>query len=323
MSKFTLILDSTQISNHMACPAMWFLGDRRRLLRNDIAAQMERRDSSALDMGTYFHKLCEVYYKNYRFKLNQEQAVDMAMVLDMDHEVCECKHHLETHQLGLGSCVAPECQCKGFKAKPFPLNADKRRAVRDRFFEYISTYSAKGDFDVTSPDHVEVGFSELLYEDSERIFILEGRMDIAEASYNGTKCVVDHKLQLRRKDLYLKRIQFRNYAMVSRQPFLIVNYCRMAKEASNETFKRAIASFTALEHKYWKEKLIYIYTQIANHLMTAGGILPTQNWGNCETGNGYSECQFTPLCEETYLGERMMNNRIDQLYSIREEWKPW
>lgn len=325
-NKFTLILDSTQLANYFACPAMWYLGDRRLLIRSDIQVKDDAKDDSALDMGTYFHKMAELYYRTYRFQYDASNALEYALTVDMDKTHCECKHSIEHHSCETtpGACSIASCMCGQFTPRPFPLGAIKRSAVKDRFREYVYVWNAKGDFDVPSPDYVEVGFSECLYEDSERIFIIEGRMDIARCNYNGTECVVDHKLQVRRKDHYLKRIQYRNYSMVAHLPFLIVNYIRMAKEASSETFKRSIASFTMPEQIHWRKQLIKTYHDISNYLMYGeNDHLPPQNWGNCETGNGYYACQFTPLCEETYLGKEMMQNRIEQLYQIRPQWTPW
>jgi hypothetical protein len=335
--KFTLILDSTQLANYSACPTMWELGDRRLLLRNDIALKDNVRDDRALDMGTYGHKLQERYYQAYRHTIeNQTEALEYALAVNMDRIHCECGHGADVHcadpHLGLGiSCSVGDCMCEEFKPAPFPLNQEKRQLVKQKFCEYIYKWTATGDFDVQSPRHVEVGFSELLYEDSERIYILEGRMDIASCLYNGTEVVVDHKWQVRRKDLYLKRIQFRNYAMVARKPFLLVNYCRLAKEVSSDTFKRAIASFTKPEMDWWRTELIKTYHEISGYLMyplsanllSKNVLSPRREWGNCETGNGYAACQFTPLCEEAYLGPRMMTNRIEQLYTVRKEWRPW
>src|SRR5205085_2807486 len=143
-----------------------------------------------------------------------------------------------------------------FLSQPFPLSQPARLQVQDRFRMYCLTNSSK-DFVPHNAESVEVGFSDLLYEDSEHLFVLEGKIDLL-GTIDQTKILVDHKFQERSHNLYEKSVQFRNYSMVAGRQLLIINYIRMAPSAT-KPFERVLVSFTTDEHRWWRKELVKIY----------------------------------------------------------------
>lgn len=318
--KTILTLDSSQIDTFLTCPQYWQYCYKENL----VPADLPTTKGKAMMMGTYGHKLLEIYYKAKSIGESQTNCIDQALAFDIDKETCKCGHSHEKHARTLEINNCDDCDCVQFQGEPFPLEKPDREQVRKRFREYSYIYT-QNDLRPTSPDHVEVGFSHKLYEDETNVFVLEGRIDIASAVLNGQQVWVDHKFQLSRHDLYLKSIQFRNYSLVLKettgeQYFGLVNYIGFAKEIKKDTISRAVISFGPGELEWWKNELIKQFARIAATIVTYQPNEMPKNWSACPGKYGY-ECDYTKLCNERNndVKEVMKKN----LYTIRKEWKPW
>lgn len=315
MSKQTIILDSTQIDAFLTCPRLWYYGHKLRL----TPQVLQPRD--AMMMGTYGHKLLEIYYKSRNW--------EKAMAFDPDNETCKCGHPISSHETIMHSSesTAP-CGCNNPSPQLFPLDSSFRRQVVQHLNIYKVNWDIKGEFLIHDPNKVEVGFSEHLYEDSERLYILEGRIDLLDVDWKGQKIgFVDHKFQERKKNLYNRAIQFRNYAMVTEASLGVINYIRLAKSMSDDTFVRQLIPFTSFEHQVWRKRLINIFHKVSAAMIQSEKDLEywmkedsNPNWSSCSGRFGY-ECDFTQLCEELY--PQTLQQKKNTLYTIRQEWKPW
>lgn len=327
MPKTTLILDSTQIDAFLTCPQMWKYGHDERL--HPIPREGQKDTGEAMAMGTLGHKFLELYYKGKALDMSQQECIKEAEGFDPDMEKCyNCsKPHGEHSKLN-AICPIEFTERSNkiintWNPIKFPLGMPERAAVLQRFREYSYTYTNKD----ISPAYVEIGFSHLLYEDNDVRFILEGRIDLI-GKMGGQTLWADHKFQLRSRDLYKKSIQFRNYGLVMYETMGLnlglVNYIRLTKGITKDTFKRDIISFSALDHIEWKKRLINIFFIIANRIATDARIKYVEplekNWSACSGKFGYP-CDFTPLCEE--YNQDVIEMKKKTLYQIREEWKPW
>jgi hypothetical protein len=318
MSKFTLVLDSSQISMYLECPQLWY---------NKYVLKLEpnqTQPADAMNAGTYGHKLLDIYYRlRRRGGLSLNSIVEVCFAYDPDNDTCECGCAKDLHKV-IPSINITECQrckkCLKFRPHPFPLNQENRYTVRNRFRDYVFKYQ-DNDFMAHSEDSVEVGFSEPIYEDSENLFVLEGRIDLM-GTIQGLSTIVDHKFQLRSHKLYKKSVQFRNYALISKTLMMFINYIRLSKKIDDTTLVRDPVVFTIPELLEWKKKLIGIYMRIKKDLLEvgpSGGLW--HNWSACPGKYNY-ECQFTTLCEEN--DPTMLEIKKNQLYTIKEEtWRPW
>jgi hypothetical protein len=320
MSKTILILDSSQISTFLDCPTMWQLGYQERL--QPAAA----KENVPMDMGTYGHKLLEIIYKE-RAKGNSAGALDCAFSYNIDRETCRCSHGAERHGESFTKpCLSVGCGCMEFQPIEFPLSEPDRAFVRQRVQEYTFVEgSSIPELVPHSPDHVEVGFSEKIYGDSERLYILEGRIDLlGQIAGNVTNGWADHKFQSRERDLYLKSIQFRNYAMVTKLPIGVVNYIRFAKKIEKDkTFKRAVISFSRLEMEAWRQELLAIFHRVEQFLKYPETMssVEVRNWAACSGRFGYP-CEFTPLCEE-WNNPPLVQLKKEAEFKKKAEWRPW
>ena len=288
MEKFTLTLDSTQLASFFDCPEQWNLAHNERLEKND-------QNKKAMSMGSYGHSILEAYYK------------------------------------GVASGITNPME-KALELKPEPrleLTSEEIQIIKDKLLVYSYTY-ARGDFVPASPDSVELGFSYNLFEDEKRLFILEGKLDHYQhtpslGSYNGMRSIMDHKFQMKKHDLYTKRLQFRNYALATESNLFIVNYISMTKKTDETTFRRVAIPFSALELQLWKKRLIEMFMKVEVAIKLNRGDYgeprPFEHrWNSCENKYGYA-CQFADICECTNQFE------IEQVKATKyhkiEQWKPW
>lgn len=327
--KFVLTLDSSQIVAFLDCPWLWKLGYYERLEPNSRSANVP------MDMGTYGHKLLEIIYKARAAGAAEKIALDAAMSYDIDKETCRCSHGHEKHHqepFTNRSCMSIGCPCPQFDPIKFPLEMPDRAFVQERVHQYtMMEGSIIPELIPKSPNHVEVGFSQKIYEDDLRLYILEGRIDLlGKIASNFDDGWADHKFQMRERDLYLKSVQFRNYAFVTQLSIGVVNYIRFAKKIEKDkTFKRAIISFSRSEMTAWESELIAIFHRV--HRFLDGNVMGERhNWSACSGKYGYP-CDFASnthenrqgICE-AHVGSPGLVEIIKTTdYKKKAEWRPW
>jgi len=283
--KQTLILDSSQIDHFLQCPLMWEYGDVALL----APAGISERDS--MDMGTFGHKLLELYYRGIAKGLTSEKAYKEASEIGTSMNPADIK-----------------------------LSQDRKKDVLLKFQWYWLTYGIKGHDLVPIMKNekplVELGFSYPLLDTPEYLFVLEGLIDML-AFMDGMKVFVDHKFQERRRALYKKSIQFKNYAMVSNSNLGCINYVRVTDKMDATTFERSMMTFSPQFLRLWKEELIEVYIQIAKAVVHHKR---EQRWSSCGGKFGYA-CNFAPVCEEFH--PTIKQAILDTKYIKVQKWEPW
>jgi len=310
MARQTLIFDSSQLSTLLECEqkhAYEYTESLTEINLKDPALTFQVPDKIAA--GTLGHKYLEIYYKT--LGITKDPTIAARTALDFDPDKSDVQD--------------PE----------FPLCPDLRKKVRDRFGDYLLKYSA-GDYtvglrntteiqvhdgwlrDVQVPEAlVEQGFSYELYNSSEYLFVLEGRIDFI-GHQRGESLWMDHKWQMRQRNLYGKSIQFRNYTLVTGFNLGVVNYVRLKDKVDSTTLVRQPISFSPGEIRAWKEELTEIYVSIAKRQKAAN--FPAQNRSACPGKFGY-ECQFTSLCDLYDIRQRQAQKQM--YFTKKKEWRPW
>ncbi len=317
-NKFCLTLDSSQLSNFSDCPQLWDYAN------NQHIGFEHESEKEAMNAGTLGHQILDVFYtkRSEGESLNESAAAAFAFNPDTEFK-CACGHILKEHTRnllgfnnGCSRCIT-HAPCWKFEAVPFVLSQDLRIAVKTRLREYFLTY-AQNDFIPNSTAAIEVGFSKPIYEDSENLFVLEGRIDLI-GTWQGLSTIVDHKFQMRKRDLYPKSIQFRNYDLVcdGLTNMLVINYIRLTQKVDKTTLVREPVTFTSLERTWWKERVIKKFFSIKSQLLSGEF---ERNEGMCGGKYGYP-CAYTPLCEE--INPETRERKKQSLFVIKEAWKPW
>lgn len=343
--KLVLALDSSQLASFDECPTKWHYQYQEGLV------PINARSTYPMDMGTYGHKLMEIFYKRISEGRLRLDAMDDALNFNIDQHVCRCFHNDEKHgrlleeaeperlhcheePTGPTQCLVIGCHCESFVGVEFPLTAEQRKQVQDRFCEYCFVEGTAIPFLIPhSPKHVEVGFSKKIYEDDKRLYILEGRVDLmGQIAGNVEKGWADHKWQIKETDLYLKTIQFRNYAMVLELSLGVVNYVRLAKKFEvGKTFKRAVISFSKQEMDWWRARVIEMFRRVEVCAITGIDMEPNSQWyreddtyrhrSACSGKFGYP-CAYTQICENSFNPQFVKIIETTD-YVKRPIWRPW
>lgn len=241
------------------------------------------KENTPIDLGTYWHSLMEMHYKK-GAPLNGPEDL-----------LIRAKH----------------------RADPlFSLNDEGYDQVWKAYvhyclFEELGTIPKLVPF---SDKSIEVGFSEILEETENYVFILTGRIDfLGYETGNKVLSVVDHKLQMRQRELYSHSVQFRNYSMVTKAMQFITNYVRLTKVPS---FERQRILFSELDHQRWKKRVIRFYKDILRLED------PTLGFNNLINGDDPSacggkfgfKCQYTSICEPLEPMDSSFVQKIKQAY---------
>lgn len=296
MPKKSLILDSTQIAEFLLCPRMWHYKYSMKL-----TSHFSKRVNVPMQQGSLGHKYLERYYKNLGSRITPHKAMSAAI-----------------------NELNPEEESNG----EITLQMPEIQQVKDSLWNYFFCYQAAGDFEIEKPEQVELGFSEKIYEDDDKLFVLEGKIDLLRPIFRGNQLgFADHKFQTRKHDLYRRNVQFKNYALVTKTAVAMVNYIRLTKKVDETTFDRQMLTFGPMDHEAWRGRLIGIFNRVLNKLEVANvdplfwqtmGSEP--NWAMCSGQYGY-ECEFTNVCEETSPHAALVV--LNSNFVTKQEWKPW
>lgn len=289
-----LALDSSQIALFLNCPQKWFWRYHMHLVKSG-------ESSKALDKGTYLHFLCDLFYTVMGLTPSASRIVVANSAMEF----------LNAKQLDL------------------KLTREEKQSIMVRFFQYVTNYTANDFAIITSKGipAVELGFSKVLYEDDDYLFVVEGRID-ALARQHDRNYFVDHKSQGRKKDLYQFRPQFLTYAWATGFNWGLINYIGLQKTVEPYvTFRRKPIYFHDWQIREWEKTMLRVFFKIANGLDTFE-VNPTLENGDSEFFRDRSACEgmygwlcaYHPLCDEEHQSTRKLIQIQEYKKSI---WKPW
>lgn len=308
MARQVVIMDSTQLSTFFECEQKNDYEHTQSLVQiNHANPALTFQVPDKIAAGSLGHKYLEIYYKILGTTQDPAEAARIALEFDPDK----------------ADKIDPE----------FPLSAELRQKVRNRFIDYLGFYSrdytvaikskhtigVKNGMlaDIAVPEPlVEQGFSYGLLDTAEYLFVLEGRLDFIGHTH-GELLWMDHKWQLRQRDLYPKSIQFRNYCLATGLSLGVINYIRLHDKQSKTTFVRDTVSFSPAEMYAWKQELIEMFIHVAK--VQASGEFAL-NRSACPGKFGYP-CNYTSLCDTYNPRERAALKARD--FTKGREWKPW
>ena len=324
MSKFNLVVDSSQISCFLECPQKWVNLYLKKL--EPLSFQADEN----MNAGTYGHKLLDIYYRLKFRGTGLNSIFEQLNAYDPDKDVCECGCTKDFHCLVPGLEGIEECQrckkCLKFRPHPFELNTKTRKKVIKRIVDYTAKYQ-KDDIQPLSEQHVEIGFSEPIYEDSENLFTLEGRVDLI-GTLQGLDCFMDHKFQSKSHYLYNRSVQVKNYMLITKKPAAVLNYIRLHDKVEKDTLTREVITLNSVELTAWHRRLVQIFFRMKKVVQATQGKEVERNWNACSGGRlTYDKlkpqfCWYTDLCEEV---DPVISERKEKaLFKIKENiWRPW
>src|SRR6516164_4013698 len=108
--KNILTLDSSMISLFLSCHQKGTY-TKQGLVPRDI----ESEEVETLNMGSFGHKLLEIYYKARSSGESLNRSIDLALSYNPDTDTCECRHSKSDHPSALGISYCTKCtKCLSF-----------------------------------------------------------------------------------------------------------------------------------------------------------------------------------------------------------------
>lgn len=149
-------------------------------------------------------------------------------------------------------------------------------------WDYHKTYQNE----TWRPIAVEKGFSKLLYEDNENIFVYEGKPDLIVEIGNDT-VGIDHKHQSKAYTIFEFNNQAMGYCWSLGLSYFVYNYIKFTKE---DIFRRCTYKFTSAQLAQWQSDTVEWFFR-AKHIISFRHYM--RNW-TCQ--NKFGVCEYAPLC---------------------------
>lgn len=288
MPKITLALSTTQISEAFKCPHAWALGFRENLEKAD-------KITTALDEGSLFHGIFELYYSLRAFEPNRSLFEHGKAVVEIFSD-----NRIYTH---------------------YGVDEKRWQFLAARFTQYLCRYS-QSDFIPITSNHapaVEVGFSKVLFEDSKYLFVVESRLDLIVRLSNELLWV-DHKTQQQVGNLYKYSPQFLTYAWATGFDRGIINYVRTHTAYDDKTtLVKDLITFPKWLVNEWEQALLELFYKLAyvldKHGVDANSEEFKRERASCGGAFGKTPCQFINVCETHDLS---MRNNIKQFNFMKK-----
>jgi len=189
------------------------------------------------------------------------------------------------------------------------LTMEEGEEIIRNFVEYVDYYQNDG----WQPIEVEASFSKILYESSDLILLVEGRIDLITDSRSG-RTVVDSKTASRRQEPVLLSNQFICYAWATDVPSVTVDKIGFQKTLkARDRFQRHILSYPRELKEEWREWAIYWGRTAAFYVEE--GIFPP-NFTSCDK---YGGCIYLPICSTTPSAREW---KAATLFRKGEQWSP-
>jgi hypothetical protein len=312
--KYVLALDASQIKTYDGeCNLMWAYLYRENLRLSGIK-------TDAMDKGTIVHYLLEQFYKILAHdpKISRVDAMNIS-IENFDRLI---KEHPESSY--------------GFDKEILDF-------LRRRFIQYVYFWAGRDLFPAINKENneagIELGFSKVLYEDENVLFLLEGRIDMIHVYSPGTDpklCVVDHKTQDREMNHFEYRVQMMTYALAADVDYSMINYIGLQKEVTPKSFRRQTANIPKWMRERWRDYILdkvywpifsidkhYPQPHHIEHLLNEESIEQKfkRNLSNCAGAFDTHPCMFTTLCYTENDELRALLKH--QKYEVVEPWQPW
>jgi hypothetical protein len=171
------------------------------------------------------------------------------------------------------------------------IQAEMGWSQNDSFtlFRTLVAYNSQYANDGWIPLAVEKGFSKVLYEDDENLFVYEGRPDLIALDGTGKRLAVDHKTRGTSHNIYEHNNQVFGYLWAGQATTFVYNYLTLTKVPK---FDRAPFEFTAAQIESWVANTIGWYRQMKRDIQSQDFLKSF----NCQ--GKYGVCDFALVCEQ-------------------------
>lgn len=218
----------------------------------------------------------------------------------------------------MGNNDSPYLTSLGVKAIDAPAVRAAPKFHIDRLKAYLINNMAEDD--ISEIIAVEQGFSTLLYEDSDRRYILEGMIDLITIEPKTKLTVTDHKTQSRFYDKYGYNHQALNYLAFTGAEYFRYNYIGLQDKQGDNTFRRPIFKPRPGMLEQWKRDVKRTFDELARYVEIGGAAAFPRRRSACDTKFGV--CQFHKICEEPD-GSKWIPTILTAYHEKENKWRAW
>lgn len=285
-----IILDASQLEIFEACPRKWYYSYVLNLVSNS--------SYKPFDVGSYYHEVLAFYYK----LLSDPNRIKIDPVM-------KAINFATTNKLfNKYNIIEKEEQFFHLKRLTTYLN---KYEVEDLNMEIIA---------------IEGGFSYLLYEDNNRRYILEGKIDlIARSAPEGT-IVIDHKTQSRFDNRFEFNHQVCNYLTFTKADYFVYNYIGLQDKLPTEGLRRVIYKPHPGMLDQWKIEVTKTFDQMYDYISKPIAYNKKEeafprHRSACDSSK-YGLCQYHKLC--SIPDGSLWAPVVLSAYKEKDEvWRPW
>lgn len=202
------------------------------------------------------------------------------------------------------------------------LNDEQRQFHVVKFTQFYAWDKINGRF--FKPLGTEVGFSKIIYEDRDVVFLYEGRMDLVMRAELDDKRLMfdtwlDYKSSGRDTAMYSNRNQFLGYSWAMNTNMGFVLSYGLQKEKKDPFKYKAVYHADALLAD-WRSNTIDTFKFVFSHVELGRNFFPKTR-GACD-GREFGWCPFITLCDNEHAPLEVQAGLRKTFYKERV-WSPW
>lgn len=192
------------------------------------------------------------------------------------------------------------------------MNSQHIATILPKALQYFAYYKDE----TWIPLQAEIGFTKLLYEDDDHLFVYEGKIDLI-MEVQRIRAFVDHKSQMMRKNLPEESNQFLGYAWATELRLGIINYINLSPSiAPKDAFRRVICNYTPNLIEEWKQGAIETCLNMARDVKN--NHFPKRRNGCLGV---YGLCDFIDVCKQT--NTNIIQGKLEKEFIKKERWSSW
>lgn len=315
-----IILDASQLEVFEACPRKWYYS----YIRNLVPIKSHQ----SFNIGSYYHEVFALFYS---LPLGPSHYKDLPITKDL-WKTWLAKIGIEkdfnTRLKIAVDFAAHDALLKKYNIRDLDAQKFHRKRIVDYLYKWIS------EDEQTEVIAVEQGFTWLLYEDSGRRFLLEGKIDFVGRNNKYGLFVMDHKTQSRFDDRFEFNHQVCNYMSHTKANYFVYNYIGLQDKLPKEGLRRIIYKPHPGMLDQWKfevmqtfQQMYHYRDQLAEHedyriyLEIFENLVYPRRRAACDASK-YGLCAYHKLC--SVPDDSKWVKVVESAYKEKDEkWRAW
>lgn len=300
-TRLVLAMDSQAVQAKQNCGRLYYLGHVEHLVRISPARRLDG-EPIAVNTGTLVHQV-----------MNNVNRLKIAATKKRFARLVP--------KFAVTNATLLECGYRAIR-RTKDLTDEEKLFHITKFTQFFAWDSIHGSH--YKPLGCEVGFAKVIYEDSDVVFVYEGRIDLVlEANLDEGRNVfttwLDYKSQGRDSAIYANRNQFLGYSWTLGSNMGFVLTYGLQKEKKDPFKYQPIFHPQSLIEQWKKETIQTFWDVVAKAPLGQAGF--PRNRTHCDAGQ-YGWCKFIKLCDHA-SAPAVVQNGLRSIFYKKRVWTPW